>query len=244
MPLPNFWNTEGERHSRARLRAEVLGLRVEASFLRFVLLHRKFNPAQPRIPARSLGGGQWTDGGGSIGDGELVLVGGGSRRSGPPTVRIGGRDIEGTPGQAARFEVIRAQAAAAETAVREIDPKWRAPAGLYETIEGGIRREEARLMAANARLMELGNPVIRSESFNVCMTRDGRSLSWREGRAGEDVETVSKSDLSHDPRTADAEYGRNVSTVELSGSPVSSNGWNGGRSPKQCRKRSDRRCVS
>lgn len=50
-------------------------------------------------------------------------------------------------------------------------------------------------MAANARLMELGNPVIRSESFNVCMTRDGRSLSWREGRAGEDVETVSKSDF-------------------------------------------------
>lgn len=92
--------------------------------------------------------------------------------------------------------MIRAQAAAAEAAVREVDPRWHAPAGLYETVEGGIRQEEARLMAANARLIELGNPRVISRSFAICLTEEDQVVSWREGRASEGIFTVSAEDFS------------------------------------------------
>lgn len=239
-----------ERELR-RVRSEILGLRVEISLRRFVLLSRRYAPSQPRVPAGNPDGGRWTDGTGRVddgrddrsSDGDLVLIGGGGRRRGPSSVLIAGREVEVTPGQAARFEVIRAQAAAAEAAVRDVDPRWRAPAGLYETVEGGIRQEEARLMAANARLIELGNPHIRSESIDVCMTRDGRPLGWREGRAGEDIETVSRSDFPVILGRLMREGGRISTSAQLCRPIVSSNGWHGDRSPRKRRKRRDLRCL-
>lgn len=205
--MSSVGSRERERDLERELRRvgpEILGLRVEISLRRFVLLARRYAPSQPRVPAGNPDGGRWTDGTGRgddgrddrSSDGDLALIGGGGRRRGPSSVLIAEREVEVTPGQAARFEVIRAQAAAAEAAVRDVDPRWRAPAGLYETVEGGIRQEEARLMAANARLIELGNPRVISRSFAICLTEEDQVVSWREGRASEDVFTVSAEDFS------------------------------------------------
>lgn len=51
-------------------------------------------------------------------------------------------------------------------------------------------------MAANARLMELGNPQVRSRSFALCLTEEDQEISWREGRAGSNITTVRRSDFS------------------------------------------------
>ena len=164
-----------------RLRAEALGLAVDASFLRFVFLHRKYNPAQPRIPAGNPGGGRWTDGGWVFDDG-LVRV----AQNGPvrPTVRrsrLSGREVEGTEGQISEWAATRLQADAAVMAVRRIDRNWRPkyPTSLTETIEGEISAERYRLEAAEARLRELGDPDLRGEVLHQCMTTGPTSIGWR-----------------------------------------------------------------
>ncbi len=48
----------------ARLRRSLIRLQDETRLLRRDLLRRKYNPSQPRVPAGSSGGGQWTSGAG------------------------------------------------------------------------------------------------------------------------------------------------------------------------------------
>lgn len=71
----------------ARLRRSLIRLQDETRLLRRDLLRRKYNPTQPRIPAGSSGGGQWTSGAG----------GGGSPRPMPGFGPEGGL-AEGGPG--------------------------------------------------------------------------------------------------------------------------------------------------
>lgn len=51
----------------ARLRRSLIRLQDETQLLRRDLLRRKYNPSQPRVPAGSSGGGQWTSGTGGGG---------------------------------------------------------------------------------------------------------------------------------------------------------------------------------
>lgn len=71
----------------ARLRRSLIRLQDETRLLRRDLLRRKYNPSQPRVPAGSSGGGQWTSGAG----------GGGSPRPMPGFGPEGGL-AEGGPG--------------------------------------------------------------------------------------------------------------------------------------------------
>lgn len=175
-----------------RLRAELLGLRVDASLLRVLLLHRKYDPGQPRIPAGQSGGGRWTDGGGT-GDGERIRV----AQNGPPrparsttTTRLGARPLEGTPGQISEWAATRMQADAAVAAVRRIDRDWRPdyPSSLTETIEGETAAERARLESAEARLAELADPDVRGEVLHACVMENGE-LIGRQFRNANDVTT-------------------------------------------------------
>lgn len=166
-----------------RLRSEILGLRVEISFARFVLLHRKYAPSQPRIPAGRDGAGRWTDGTGWGDDGRVRVAQNGPTRGGPPTrtSRFGARTLEGAPGQLSEWAATRVQANAAEAAVRQVDPTWRPryPTSLTETIEGEIAHQQSRLEAAESRLSELGNPAVRGELLHECLLENGRLIGSR-----------------------------------------------------------------
>lgn len=99
------------------IRCELAALRVCLVLERLALAHKAgFNPAQLRIPAGQPGGGRWTDSDG----GDVILVG--ARGRGSVTVRIGGRTLDATPAQAARYAVASARAHAARARVRETDP--------------------------------------------------------------------------------------------------------------------------
>lgn len=102
----------------------------------------------------------------------------------------------GDPGQALRFEVARGQAEAAVRAVREIDPRWRGPRSWTGgEIEGEILHQETRLRAAEVRLRELGDPVVRSEQLGQCLMRGGETIAWRERGAGNGVQTIRRGDF-------------------------------------------------
>jgi hypothetical protein len=117
------------------------------------------------VPAGNADGGQWTDGGGGI-----VPVGGRSRRSG------GGRRNGGTPTNSARetrLAISQSQMQTALRRVRELDPNWRPPPQLYETVEGEIAANHAIIRAAEARLLELQRVGIGPGPF---------ALEWQPAR--------------------------------------------------------------
>ncbi len=71
----------------ARLRRSLIRLQDETRLLRRDLLRRKYNPSQPRVPAGSSGGGQWTSGAGGGGGSHSPMPGfgpeGGLAEAGP-----------------------------------------------------------------------------------------------------------------------------------------------------------------
>jgi hypothetical protein len=72
------------------LRRSLIRLQDEARLLHRDLLLRKYNPAQPRVPAGGTGGGQWTSGGGGSG-----------ARSGAGAGIVGGAGPDGDTGPGA-----------------------------------------------------------------------------------------------------------------------------------------------
>lgn len=123
------------------IRALALSLRLKAGF----------RVDQPRVPAGNPDGGQW------VGDGaenRPILV---SRRGprGGGQVRILGRWQAITPAQEARLAVSTSRMQEALRAVRKIDPNWKPPSQLYESVEGLIRANEAVTREAHFRVYEL-----------------------------------------------------------------------------------------
>ena len=108
----------------------------------------KANPnwrLQPRVPGGNPDGGQWT---------RVSQTGPGGGRA-LSSVRVGGRTLEATPGQAARYAVVEARARDRIARVREIDPRWSPRPSIYETMEGAIRARQAEAVEAQTRLAEL-----------------------------------------------------------------------------------------
>ncbi len=123
------------------LRALALSLRLKAGF----------RPEQPRVPAGNPDGGQWV---GEGSESRPILV---SRRGprGGGQVRILGRWQAVTPAQEARLAVSAGRMQEALRAVRKIDPNWKPPSQLYESVEGAIRANEAIAREAYFRVYEL-----------------------------------------------------------------------------------------
>jgi hypothetical protein len=162
-----------------RIRAELLGLRAEASLRRFLFLYRKYALSQPRIPAGQPGGGRWTDGEGW--DDGLVRVaqnGPPRARSGIATTRVTGRTLVGTEGEITELAITRMQADAAVAAVRRVDRNWRPlfRDSLTETVVGETAAERTRLEAAEARLGELGRQDVQGELLKQCLAPNGEPI--------------------------------------------------------------------
>lgn len=156
--------------SRWRLAA----LKVDVKLRRLSwILWRGFDPNQPRQPAGSPEGGQWTDAGGSIRIAQNTSRGAGGRG------RAGGRWPDATPAQQARLAATRAQADAALRKVRDADPNWRPTPNLYENVEGEIAANLAQLREANARYSELQRTAKAPGEFaNQSLPSDGTNRNF------------------------------------------------------------------
>jgi len=151
----------------------------------FALYERKYRADQPRVPAGSREGGQWTGDGGGGG----ASAGGQPSTKPPPiddprvisdavpsndwkpgaqyaqnrrrgegfgTVVINGQQVEPTPGQAARLAVAEGGARDAIRRVQELDPNWKPTPSAYESVEGLIGAYQADARQALDRISELG----------------------------------------------------------------------------------------
>lgn len=121
---------------------------------RRALLEWRYDPNQPRIPAGSTGGGQWTSG-----------DSGEARQPREMTRRWLPRGA--TPAQQTRFALAKAQADAATARVHRRDPTWRPPPSLTATAEGEIAHQEAVARAAEGRYRELQGMGIGSGPYTA-----------------------------------------------------------------------------
>jgi hypothetical protein len=121
------------------------GLRVIIAFRKFAE-KANFNPNQPRLPRGQAGGGRWTGGA------TITLI---QSRQGSGIVRIVRNPVVPTPAQAARLRVAEIESLNATNLVRTVEPNWRAPRSLTETVEGLIAHHRGIRDAANARYAEL-----------------------------------------------------------------------------------------
>jgi hypothetical protein len=157
------------------LRRELASIGLDYELRRF---QRKYSPNQPRVPAGSREGGQWTSGGGTGRNDPRVIsdatpdnnaIPGAQyaqgRARGPVTVRIGGRTFEIEGGQAARLVEAQTRADDAIARVRELDPNWRPTPSFKESVEGSIRAYEAEAREAQARASELAKVGIGPGPF-------------------------------------------------------------------------------
>lgn len=139
--------------------AELMRLKRELAEIKSLLRLRRelreaktYHPEQPRAPAGTRAGGQWTSEG---------AQGSPTRLAGPtgrgPRSPIGRPQLEPTPGQAARLAIAEAQARNAIARVRELDPKWKPTPSFRETVEGQILTAQEETLEAHARLRELAS---------------------------------------------------------------------------------------
>ncbi len=122
----------------ARLLRAIADLRWDLLVLKTALrMHRRYDPNQPRVPAGSAEGGQWTSGGGTS-PREM------SGRRGRPFA-------EGTPAQQAVMVALRARIDAAAARIKDRDPTWRRPESMISgTVESRIEHLQAVAAAAEA----------------------------------------------------------------------------------------------
>jgi hypothetical protein len=187
-----------------RLDYHTCALKLELFFLKMELVAKAgFNPNQPRVPRGNPAGGQWTNGGGA-GSASAGRFGGrfepsqtqpiSSRPRSGGTVRLGGRLVQATPAQQARFAISEARAQATLRRVREVDPDWRSTPSLHETVEGAISANERVVHEAGSRLAELGRPpALQYQQSRQIVQPGGRIIGIHRPRAGEEIRTVTNS---------------------------------------------------
>jgi hypothetical protein len=139
-PQPSWRAADDTRRAiaSARLLRAIADLRWDLLVLKTALrLHRRYDPNQPRVPAGSAEGGQWTSGGGTS-PREM------SGRRGRPFA-------EGTPAQQAVMVALRARIDAAAARIKDRDPTWRRPESMISgTVESRIEHMQAVAAAAEA----------------------------------------------------------------------------------------------
>ncbi|MBM3529058.1 MAG: hypothetical protein FJX62_13295 [Alphaproteobacteria bacterium] len=155
-----------------QLKAEVAALNAEIKFRKLLAVLKAYNPSQPRVPAGSSDGGQWTSNVGAGRNDPRILSDASPEapprpgdvyaqlrpRSGP--ILINGRWVQPTPSQAARLAAAEARSRDAIRRVRERDPSWRPQPSAYESVEGLIRAHQAEARQAEAWLAQLSRAGI------------------------------------------------------------------------------------
>ena len=133
-------------------------LKVKWKYFRLALALKAYDPSQPRVPAGNPDGGQWTSTGASSAGATAkpvrVAQSGGGRPSIAP-VSIGGQIFNANPAQLSRYSAATTRADFYSRQVRNIDPNWKPPHSISETIEGHIRQREAEAEAAIRHLNKI-----------------------------------------------------------------------------------------
>lgn len=198
--------------SLLQLRVGLIGLRRDLQRRWVRSPTPKYRPDQPRVPAGTAEGGQWTDGSGGSGpmSFEEWLAGGWAEGLGAvdaedglgdwrlrddqapieevqyrPRGGGGGCWPDATPGQQTRLAATESQAQAAIRRVQEIDPRWQPPASMSEGIEGAILSSQAAIRQADARLPELASKGIGEGPFaqeSIPARGPGRNFTASERR--------------------------------------------------------------
>lgn len=172
-----------------RARSDLAALRVQLAadrVVRLLNLDHRYREDQPRVPAgNGRISGQWTDGGGGVGDTSDGRVRVAQARR---TATIRGRDYVVTS-DAEETELIlaAARAEAALNRVRELDPNWRAPPSLSDpqSARGAIDAYRALAQQAEARatVIERGGVPLGFASRKDFEAL-GRAAQYELGRAG------------------------------------------------------------
>lgn len=129
------------------------------------------------MPAGNSDGGQWTDEGGGAAPYTVAQSRGGRSST---TVRIGGRDFEGTPAQVMRLSNATNAANRALAKVREVNPSWSPSPSIFETIEGAIAAREAEARQAEKYYRELYRDAIPNTNPSWGVNRLRKEL-YRQG---------------------------------------------------------------
>jgi hypothetical protein len=145
---------------------------------------QRYSPDQPRAPAGSREGGQWTSGGGGGASGAAgdeyalnvdpsVASDAGNQIARVQNRRVG-RFPEASPSQLDRLESSRFVAAEAETRVRESDPEWKPEPSLSDpnNIESRIAANENIARQANAHYSE----ILREKYGDIALPGTGGSV--------------------------------------------------------------------
>jgi hypothetical protein len=169
---------------------------LELRRLLILRAHKQYNPNQPRVPAGSSDGGQWTSGGGSGGGPRSEYAQLRPRRLSGGYRIVGGRAHVVTPAQEARLDITAAQARALVREVQRHDPSWRPTPSIYEGVEGQILANQSEVQQAAARLRELGAREPASRSLHDIFRPGGQILGSRQGRASGGTRTVTRPEFS------------------------------------------------
>jgi len=131
---------------------------------------KDYDPDQPRVPAGSPDGGQWTSDGGSGSSTDPRIISGAipGNASIPGAQYAGGieegegenrvrQSLEATPAQEARLAIAESRWQDMISQVQALDINWKPTPGLYETVEGQMTNLEAQTQEAQNRLSELAS---------------------------------------------------------------------------------------
>ncbi len=141
---------QSERTDILAMRWSIDALRVEVRMLQLRLALRRYDPSQPRMPAGTGEGGQWTRAPASG-----VRVAQNTPRD-PRTGRpVGALWPTASQAQLTRLAIAEARARAALDQMERVEPWWRPTPSAYATVDGAIAAAEAARLEAEARYVLL-----------------------------------------------------------------------------------------
>jgi len=256
-------DTISDNHRRAglRLKSEIAGITARLALSRLTASLRERRPdhasdamadpllpkhwrRQPRVPAGSPDGGQWTSGGG--GGARVERVSRTPRRNNPQNrgaaprnqiVMHQGRRIEVTRQEYIAYHSSARRANMLTDLVRRYDPNWRPNPSISQGLPGAIRDQQYRGDQALQRLQELRPVFLREQNINHILYPLGRPVGYVHGTRDANIRTVNRSQftqllaqLTRGARRIDSQMGRGEVYIRPDGVTVNvrySRGSNG-----------------
>lgn len=210
-------DTISDNHHRAglRLKSEIAGITARLALSRLTASLRERRPdhasdamadpllpkhwrRQPRVPAGSPDGGQWTSGGGGGGARvERVSRRGGGPGNRPPgealrsyTVTHRGQTYRLTQNEYVAYQSSFHRADGLTWLVRQYDPAWRPTPSMSQGIQGAMASQNYTATQATQRLQEINPPFLRVRDINHILTPGGSPVGYVHGRSKSDIRTV------------------------------------------------------
>ncbi len=261
--MTRYSTLDDHRRAGLRLRSEIAGLGARLALSRLIGCLREEGSAraigasgdpllpkhwrrQPRVPAGSSDGGQWTSGGGGGGGARVERVSRTPRRNNPQNrgaaprnqiVMHQGRRIEVTRQEYIAYHSSARRANMLTDLVRRYDPNWRPNPSISQGLPGAIRDQQYRGDQALQRLQELRPVFLREQNINHILYPLGRPVGYIHGTRDANIRTVNRSQftqllaqLTRGARRIDSPMGRGEVYIRPDGVTVNvrySRGSNG-----------------